>query len=426
MAAAARRAVVTGYGILSPLGFDPDTFFAGLSDRKSGVRRLSCVDPSALPSQIGGELPDFRPNNFITNKDHRKSFKMMARTVQMGFVVAHGAFRDAGLEVGRIDPDRGAVEFGSGMVASELDDLGRASLVSLAGAEGPVSLAAWGEHGLKEIPPLWMLKYLPNMPSCHASITLDLRGPSNTITQSDAASLMAIGEAYRILQRDVADVVVVGGTESKLNPLSLTRHNLFQPLSRRNDDPEHAHRPFDRDRDGSVLGEAAAAFILEDLDHATRRGAKIHAELMSFACGFDRARDGVMMAKVIRTALQRAGVRSDEVDHVNAQGLATEFSDRWEARAIHDVFGPKTPVWSMKGNIGSSGAAAGAVEVLGSVLALSRGQLPPTLNCEHVDAACQIQVHVDGVRPVSRPYAVKLNFTDKGQVGVAVLKRWEG
>lgn len=425
MAVPARRVVFTGLGVLSPVGSDPDTFFTALCDRKSGVRRLQFCDPSALPCQIGGELPNFKPNDFIANKEHRKSFKMMARTVQMGLVVAHVAFRDAGLEVGKIDPDRGGVEFGSGMVASELDDLGRAARVSLTGPEGPVSLAIWGDKGLKEVPPLWMLKYLPNMPSCHSSITLDLRGPSNTITQSDAASLMAMGEAYRILQRDVADVMVVGGTESKMNPLSQTRHNLFQPLTSRNDDPERAHRPFDRDRDGSVMGEAAAAFILEDLEHAKKRGGKILAELASFACGFDRARDGVMMAKVIRTAMQRAGARGDEVDHVNAQGLATEISDRWEAKAIHDVFGPKVPVWSSKGNIGASGAAASAVEVLGSVLALSRAELPPTLNCENVDPGCPINVHANGVRPVTKPYVVKLNYTDKGQVGVAVLKRWE-
>jgi 3-oxoacyl-[acyl-carrier-protein] synthase II len=133
-----------------------------------------------------------------------------------------------------------------------------------------------------------------------------------------------------------------------------------------------------------------------------------------------------MMAKVIRTALQRAGAKADEVDHVNAQGLATIKSDRWEARAIHDVFGPKTPVWAIKGNIGSSGAAAGAVELTGSILALSRGEMPPTLNCENRDPECPILVHTDGVRPINKPFAVKLNFTDKGQVGAVVVRRWEG
>src|SRR5205807_1346257 len=267
-----------------------------------------------------GELPEFQPKKVITNKEYQKAFRMMARTVQMGLVSSTVAFRDAGLEVGKIDPARAGVEFGAGMVASELDDLGRASRVSLTGPDGPVGLGIWGETGLKEVPPLWMLKYLPNMPACHASITLDLQGPSNTHTQSDAASLLALGEAFRILQRDVADVMVVGGTESKMNPLSQTRHNLFQQLSKRTDDP---------------------------------------------------------------------------------------------TRAMPDVFGPKTPVWALKGNMGSSGAAAGAVELIGSVLALHRGELPPTLNCEHPDPECPIHVHADGVRPVARPYAVKLNFTDK-------------
>ena len=426
MSAAARRVVFTGLGVLTPIGSDPDTYFAALCDRKSGIRRLTFADPSALICQVGGELPEFKPNTVITNKEHRKAFKMMARTVQMGLVAATMAFRDARLEIGQIDPDRAGVEFGAGMIASELDDLGRASRVSMVGTDGAVSLGLWGERGIKDVPPLWMLKYLPNMPSCHVSITLDLRGPSNTITASDAASLLALGEAYRILQRDVADVFVVGGTESKMNPLSQARHNLFQQLSRRTDDPSKAHRPFDRDRDGSVLGEAAGSFVLEELEHAKKRGSRIYAELVGYACGFDRARDGLVMAKIIRTALHRAGAKADEVDHVNAQGLATDRSDPWEAKAIRDVFGPKTPVWAIKGNIGSAGAAAGAVELAASILALSHGKLPPTLNCENRDPECPIQVHIDGVRAVAKPYAVKLNFTDKGQVGVVVVKRWEG
>jgi 3-oxoacyl-[acyl-carrier-protein] synthase II len=424
--ARARRTVITGLGILSPIGNDPDTFFAALKDRKSGIRRLTFCDPSALPCQVGGELPEFQPKRVVTNKEHQKAFRMMARTVQMGLVAATAAFRDSKLEVGKIDPDRAGVEFGAGMVASELDDLGRASRVSFTEPDGPVSLAVWGGAGHKEVPPLWMLKYLPNMPSCHVSITFDLRGPSNTHTQSDAASTLALGEAFRILQRDVADVMVVGGAESKMNPLSQTRHNLFQQLSRRTDDPTRAHRPFDRDRDGSVLGEAAGAVILEDLEHARKRGAKVYAELMTVASGFDRPRNGVVMAKLLRTSLERAGATAEDVDHVNAQGLATERSDRWEARAIYDVLGPKTPVWAIKGNMGASGAAAGAVELIGSILALHRGELPPTLNCEHPDPECPVHVHVDGLRPVAKPFAINLNFTDKGQLGVAVIRRWEG
>jgi 3-oxoacyl-[acyl-carrier-protein] synthase II len=411
--AAVRRTVITGLGILSPVGNDPAAFFAALKERRSGIRRLTFADPSALPSQVGGELLEFNPKKVITHRDHQRAFRMMARTVQMG------------LEIGKVDPDRAGVEFGAGMVASELDDLGRASRVSFAEPDGPVSLAYWGTKGHKEVPPLWMLKYLPNMPSCHASITLDLRGPSNTHTQSDAASTLALAEAQRIIQRDMTEVMVVGGTESKMNPLSQTRHNLFQQLSKRNDEPTRAHRAFDRDRDGSVLGEAAGSVILEELEHARKRGAKIYAELMTVASGFDRPRNGVVMAKVIRTALERAGAKPEEVDHVNAQGLATERSDRWEARAIHDVFGPTTPVWAIKGNVGSSGAAAGAVELIGSVLALHHGELPPTLNCEHPDPECPIHVHADGVRPLAKPFAVSLNFTDKGQIGVAVLRRWE-
>lgn len=426
MAGAARRTVFTGMGVLSAIGADPNTLFDSLVQRQCGIRRIVSSDPTALPCQLAAELPDFKPKNFITNRDHLKSFKVMARTVQMGFIASHLAFQHAKAEVGKIDPTRAGVEYGAGMIASELDDLGRAARLSLPETGGPVSYKLWGEKGIREVPPLWMLKYLPNMPSCHVSITLDLRGPSNTITQTDAASLLALGEAFRIIQRDVADFFVVGGTESKLNPLSLARHNLFQQLSRRNDDPAHAVRPFDRDRDGCVLGEAAGSVILEEFTHAQQRGATIYGELMSVTTGFDRARDGAVLAHVIRKALQYAGATPEQVDHVNAQGLATAVADPWEARAIHEVFGPKVPVWAMKPNIGNSGAASSVTELIGSIVALQRGQLPPTLNHDHPDSACPIHVHTDGLRPVTKPYAVKLAFTDLGQVGVAVIKKWEG
>lgn len=426
MAGTARRAVFTGVGLITPVGSDPAAYWASLCAGRSGIRRLACVDPSELISQIGGETPDFVPKKIISNREHLKGFKVMARTVQMGLCAAHLAFRDAGLEIGKFDPERAGVEFGAGMIASELDDLGKGAQVSLEAPQGPVSLATWGQKGIKEVPPLWMLKYLPNMPSCHASITLDLRGPSNTITGSDAASLLALSEAYHILLRDGADLFIVGGTESKMNPLSLTRHNLFQELSRHNDTPETAVKPFDRDRDGSALGEAAACVILEDLTHAKARGARIDAELVGFAAGLDRDHDGKGLALVIRRALKQAGIGPGDVDHVNSQGHGTVRGDRWEARAIGEVFGTQTPVWAIKANIGAAGAASSVVELAGSILALKHGQLPPTLNHTNPDPECPVWVHTKGLRPVTKPYAVKISFTEAGQSAVAVIRKWEG
>ncbi|WP_029630689.1 beta-ketoacyl-[acyl-carrier-protein] synthase family protein [Zavarzinella formosa] len=425
MAGIARRAVFTGVGLITPVGSTPAAYWESLCAGRSGIRRISCVDPSELFSQIGGETPDFIPKKIISNKEHLKGLRLMARTVQMGLASSHLAFQNSGLELGKFDPERAGVEFGAGMIASELDDIGKGAQVSLEPSKDSVSLAVWGEKGLKEVPPLWMLKYLPNMPSCHTSITLDLRGPSNTITGSDAASLLALSEAYHILLRDGADLFFAGGAESKMNPLSLTRHNLFQELSRRNHEPETAVKPFDRDRDGSVLGEAAGCVVLEELSHAKARGARIDGELVGFASGVDCDRDGKGFALVIRRALKQAGIGPNDVDHVNAQGHGTVRGDRWEARAINDVFGTNTPVWSIKANIGASGAASSMVELIGSILALKHGQLPPTLNHVNPDPECPVWVHNRGLRPVTKPYAVKMSFTDAGQIAVAVIRKWE-
>ena len=426
MAGTARRAVFTGVGVITAVGSDPAAFWDSLRAGRTGIRRISSVDPAELLSQIAGETPDFVPKKIISNRDHLKGFKVMARTVQMGLCSAHLAFQNSGLVIGKFDPERAGVEFGAGMIASELDDIGKAAQISLASPTGPVSLSTWGQRGIKEIPPLWMLKYLPNMPSCHTSITLDLRGPSNTITGSDAASLLALSEAYHILLRDGADIFLAGGAESKMNPLSLTRHNLFQELSRQNHAPETAVKPFDRDRDGSALGEAAGCVVLEDLDHAKARGARIDAELAGFACGLCREHDGKGIARVIRRALDQAGITPDDVDHINSQGHGTRRGDRWEARGIAEVFGTKTPVWSLKPNVGAAGAASSIVELVGSILALKHGELPPTLNHVNPDPECPVFVHAKGVRPVTKPYAIKIGFTDAGQTAVAVLRKWEG
>jgi 3-oxoacyl-[acyl-carrier-protein] synthase II len=333
---------------------------------------------------------------------------------------------DAGMAKGKIDPTRIGVEFGAAIIHTELDDVARAAKVSTNCQPGSVSPLAWGEVGMKEIQPIWMLKYLPNMPACHVSIMHDIQGPSNTITEGDAASLMALGEAYRVLNRDLVDFVLVGGTESKINPLNYLRHSLYQPLTTMgNDAPAQALRPFDRDRCGTVFGEGAAAFALEELGHARRRGAKIYGELCGFASGFDRDREGKVIARVIRKAMAEAGITPADVDHVNAHGLGTVESDFWEANGLREVFGRDVPVLGLKGYLGALGPAAGIIELTGSLLALQNNRVPATLNCPNPDPACEIQVQRQALRPVTRPYAVKINFSDLGQVAAVVIRKWD-
>lgn len=423
MATTSRRAVLTGLGVLSPIGSTPAAFWDALVAGTSGIRRITTFDASALPCRIGGEIPDFVAKAVI-EKHYRKELKAMARPVQLGLAASQFCMQDAGLQKGSVTPARFGIEFAAVMGANEPDDLAAASKLTSTGS-GPIDMDRWGRDGLNEITPTWMLKYLPNMPACHTTILYDLQGPSNTLIPNDAAGVLAFGEALRILQRGAADLMLVGGTESKVNPLSLSRFNSFAPLSKKNDAPEKALRPFDKDRDGTVLGEGAAVFGLENLDHAKKRGAKIAGEVIGFASGVDRGLTGTGLARVIRNAMTNAGIQASDVDHVNAHGTGAPGLDAFEARGIAAVFGRSVPVFTPTSRFGNMGAAAGVVELAASVLALKHGVLPGTLNHDTPDPACPVAVHTGAPRPIAKPCVVKTAFTDLGQCAVLVVKRWE-
>ncbi|MBX9584807.1 MAG: beta-ketoacyl-[acyl-carrier-protein] synthase family protein [Gemmataceae bacterium] len=424
MATSPRRAVITGLGVLTPIGSSPAALWEALRAGTSGIRPIQAFDASALPCQIAGELTDFVAKNLI-EKSYRKSLNAMARTVQVGVVTAQLAMQDAGLAKGTVPPERVGVSFASVMGATEISDLARASKAASVGPGRPVDMEVWGRAGVPDVPPMWMLKYLPNMPACHTTILYDMQGPSNTIIPNEAAGVLAAGEAFRILRRGAADVMLVGGAESKINPLSLSRFNSFAPLTRRNDLGPAAVRPFDRDASGTCLGEAGAAFPLEELGHARKRGAAILGEVVGYAAGLDRGLTGDGLARVIRAALADAGIRPSDVDHVNAHGLGVPELDRFEARGIGSVFGRDVPVFAPLSRFGNTGAAAGMVELACSLLALKHGELPGTLNHENPDPGCPVAVHTGPPRKVAKPFAVKVAYTDLGQCGALVVRRWE-
>jgi 3-oxoacyl-[acyl-carrier-protein] synthase II len=418
-----RRVVITGIGVLSPIGHDPAAFWQSLLARKSGVRTIRSIDSSALPVHIAGEI-DFKANDYVEKKD-RKSLKMMARTIQLGLAGANLAMKDCGIDRAKLDSTRFGVEFGSGLVATELDDIAPAAEISGTDQPGVVDMGKWGGVGIRNMTPLWMLKYLPNMVACHVSIVHDAQGPNNSITETDVASLLAVGEAYRILRRNQADFFLAGAADSKLTPLSLVRQCLFTPLSKRNDDPAGACRPFDRGRDGEVIGEGSGVLVLEELDHARRRGARIYAEIVGFGCTFDRGCTGDGIARAIRLALNQAAIEPGDVDHVNAHGVSTIEGDVWEAKGIRAAFGDRpVPVFAVKSFIGNLSSGGSTVELIASLLALRHGTLPGTLNYTDPDPACPIAVSADP-RPVTKPYALKLSLTDAGQCAALVVRRWE-
>ncbi len=422
----ARRAVFTGMGLLTPIGSTPEAYWASLCAGTSGIRRIQSFDPSALRCQIAGELPDFDPKKIITAamKDTRKSLNKMAHTIRLGLCAAQLAMTDTGLQKGQIDPFRFGVEFGCVMVATELEDLCKGAQTSCVGEPPEVDYGIWGREGIQQVPPLWMLKYLPNMPACHVSILFDAQGPNNSITSTDTAGLLALGEAFRLLARDSADFLLVGGCDSKINPVAIARHGLFQELvTEPTANPATAVKPFDSARSGTVVGEGAAVFGLEELEFAQKRGAKILAELVGFASGFDKGRTGKGLAQVIRNALRDADVDPADIGHVNAAARGSRTLDAWEARAIREVFGA-VPVFAPKGHLGNSGAASGLTELAASVLALQHGLVPGTLNYTEPDDACPVNVTAGAPVAETKSYAVKLSVTDMGQCAAVVVKKW--
>ncbi len=429
MAASSRRAVLTGIGVLNAIGLDHSSVWTSLSQGRGGIRPIQTFDASGLPVRIAGEIPSFDGKAYL-EKEQRKGLRMMARPIQLAVAAAQKALEDARINPKKdLDPTRFGVEFGSGLMATDLTEIADAASVSATPQPGVVDLHRWGEKGLPVIQPLWMLKYLPNMMACHISILHDAQGPNNTITESDVASLLALSEAYHIVRRNGADFMLVGGAESKLNPLSMVRQCLFEPLSHRNDDPAHACRPFDRDRDGLVLGEGGTVLALEDLEHARRRGARIYAEVTGVGASFDSGRSGQGVVRAISAALRMAQIAPSDVDHINAHGLASIPSDLYEARGLYEVFGkcqPTIPVFAPKSYIGNLGAGGGVAELAASVLAMHHGQLPGTLNHEHPDPECPVTVHTGAPRPVQRDHFVKVGFTQNGQCAAVVIKRIPG
>ncbi len=413
-----RRVVVTGIGVVTPIGIGLPAFRDALASGRGGVRELRGFDASALPVRIGAEVEGFDPRNYLEKKD-RKSLKMMTRTIQLAVAAARLALEDAGIAPGTLEPERFGVSAGTGTIPGELIDIAPAAQASYDEAAQRADLRRWGRDGLPLIVPTWMLNHVPNMPASHVSILNNAQGPNNTITQSDVASLLALAEAVRVLRRDAADVMLTGGGDTRVGPLAMLRYRLFGQLSRRNDDPGRACRPFDRDRDGQVSGEGGGMLVLEELEHARRRGARVVAGVLGTAATFDAGRTGAGLARAARLALERAGITADDLDHVNAHAGGWVEEDAWEARGLREAVGD-TPVLAAKSYFGNLGAAADVVELAAS-LAAAGGVVPATLNCESADERCPVNV-LRAPRPPRKRCVLKTGCTERGQCAAVVLR----
>lgn len=430
MAETERRVVITGLGLLSPMGLGLEPFWTALASGRGAVRDIQSFPVDGLPCRAAAEVPPFDIRAIALPKHKKpltKSLKYMARDIQLAVAGAELAIADAGLAEGGVDPTRIGLDLGAGLISSELDEL--APAIKIATKNNMFDFATYGREGLPAITPIWLLKYLPNMLACHISILCDLQGPSNSITEGESASAMALGEACRIIQRGRADIMVSGGADSKIHPLSIVRMTLLNSISRWEGDPSAACRPFDTRREGWVPGEGAAIIILEEREHALKRGAKIYGEILGFGSGCDAnpnggiGEDGRGTEVAIKAALRDAGLSPGEIGHVNAHGAATVLADRAEAEAIARVFGPRAiPVTALKGYFGNIASAGSAVELVGSLLGVRHGLIPATLNCTEPDPALPIDVVVNEPRATTNPVFVKNSVTRHGQTAALVIR----
>ena len=415
-----RDVVITGLGIVSPIGIGRAAFEQALLRGESGVRPITQYDATAMSVRFGGELKDFEPKLYVTP---RKSIKVMSHEIQMAVASANLAMEDAQLDKAALDPARFGVVYGAPMLYAEVPEL--EDLIRGCTVNGRFDFDRFGEQFPKQMIPLWMLKYLPNMAASHIGIAHNACGPNNSIVQNDVSSLVALIEAATVIQRGAADVMLAGGTGNRL-ALTGVAYRGDENLSKRNDEPTRASRPFDADRDGMVIGEGSGTLVLESLAHAQARGATSYGTIEGYACTHRGAsiRPGMQRAieRSIRTCLATTGIPAGSVDHVNAHGLSDRDHDRIEASAIRAVLGD-VPVTAIKSYFGNVGAASGALELAASLLGALRNGIPSTLNYEHPDAACPVNVVGRAGAPSRGTAILKLNQAGTGQAVALLVRR---
>lgn len=408
-----RRVVVTGLGIISPIGNSVDAAWSSLMAGKSGIVRISRFDASAFASQIAGEVKDFDVLAYLPAKEARR----MDVFIHYGLAAAIDAFRDSGIEVNDANRERIGVNIGSGIGGLPIIEATHKAYL----AEGP-----------RRISPFFIPSAIINMIAGHLSIRFGLQGPNLAVVTACTTGAHAIGESARMIARGEADVMIAGGAESAICPLAVGGFGAARALSTRNDDPAGASRPWDKERDGFVLGEGAGVMVLEAYEHAKARGARIYCEVIGYGKGADAyhitapTEDGSGAARCMRAALQDAGINPDEVDYINAHGTSTQLGDLAETRAIKTVFGNhahKLMVSSTKSMTGHLLGAAGSVEAVFTALALARGAIPPTINLHEPDPECDLDYVPNTARDARIEVALSNSFGFGGTNATLIFRR---
>ena len=410
-----RRVVVTGLGAMTPLGTSVHTVWQRVCRGESGIGPITRFDATGFPARIAGEVRDFDAANYLDKHDARRS----DRFCQLAIAASQEAVNDAGLDLEQGDGGRTGVYIGSAMGGLESIETVHAVLM---------------EKGPRRVSPIFPAMLLGNLAAGHVSMRFGATGPNNSSVTACAAGAHSIGEAFHTIIRGAADVMIAGGTEATITPLAISAFGNMRALSPEGKAPTMASRPFDRERDGFVMSEGAAVIVLEELQHAKRRGASIHAELVGYGSASDAHHitapppDGAGAAACMAAALHDAGLSADTVDYVNAHATSTPVGDAAETMAIKSVFKERAyslPVSATKSMTGHMLGAAGAVESIFTVLALRRGVLPPTINYEHPDPSCDLDYVPNEARQASPRIAISNAFGFGGTNACLVFRAFD-
>ncbi|MBO8167809.1 MAG: beta-ketoacyl-ACP synthase II [Thermoanaerobacteraceae bacterium] len=411
-----QRVVVTGIAPISPVGTGKSKFWQNLLDGKSGISGITRFDASDLPTRIAGEVKDFDPNEFFDRKEVRR----LDRFAQFAVAGAKMALQDAELDLRREDPKRVGVIFGSGIGGMETFETQTKVLL---------------EKGPQRVSPFFVPMMIGNMAAGQISIFLGIQGPNLTVVNACATGTNAVGEAFKLLQRGGAEVVITGGSEASVTRLAFAGFCAMKAMTTYNEEPEKASRPFDKTRNGFVLSEGAGVLVLETLEHALKRGAPIYAEVVGYGCTADAyhitapAPEGVGAAHAMSDALKDAGLAPEDVDYINAHGTSTELNDKFETMAIKNVFGEhakKLAVSSTKSMTGHLLGAAGAIEAIVLALAIKHNWVPPTINYNEPDPECDLDYVPNEAREMNVRVALSNSLGFGGHNATIVFKEFRG
>ncbi|HUG94185.1 MAG TPA: beta-ketoacyl-ACP synthase II [Planctomycetaceae bacterium] len=425
-----RRVVVTGIGCVTPIGNDVESMWNALRESRSGIGRITHFDASNFPTRFAAEVKDY---DFARYVDDPSRFEFAGRNVRFAIGAARQAVVDSGVLDDGLDPARLGVYLGAG--EGQQDFLLFMDMVARAHRDGELDLEAFTRSGLEMLNPQSELEQEPNRPAGHLASLFNAQGPNLNCLTACAASSQAIGEATEIIRSGEADVMLSGGAHSMIHPFGVTGFNLLTALSTNNDNPQGASRPFDKHRDGFVLGEGAGMVVLEDLERARRRGATIYGEVVGYGSSADAYRitdihpEGRGATTCMRMALRDAGLNTDQIDYINAHGTSTQVNDKVETMAIKQTLGAdarRTPVSSVKSMMGHLIAAAGAVEAIVCLLAIRDNLLPPTTNYTTPDPECDLDYVPNQAREAPVRTALSNSFGFGGQNISLIVARYDG